>query len=59
MKARIAAWASKQSEVLQSRKRLIDSIKEYKKKYNDEKNVTKTKLLVRLEFIAQRNRILA
>ena len=37
--ARIGAWASKQSEVLQSRSELNNSINKYKKKYNDEKNV--------------------
>ena len=37
--ARIGAWASKQSKVLQNRKELINSINEYKKKYNDEKNL--------------------
>ena len=37
--ARIGAWASKQSKVLQNRKKLINSINEYKKKYNDEKNL--------------------
>ena len=37
--ARIGAWASKQSKVLQNRKELIKSINEYKKKYNDEKNL--------------------
>jgi len=37
--SRIGAWASKQSEVLNSRKELIDSIKKYKEKYNNEKNV--------------------
>ena len=37
--SRIAAWASKQSEVLQSRQELINSMNEYKKKYNDEKKI--------------------
>ena len=37
--SRIAAWASKQSEVLQSRQELINSMEEYKKKYNDEKKI--------------------
>ena len=37
--ARIGAWASKQSKVLQNRKELINSINEYEKKYNDEKNL--------------------
>ena len=37
--ARIGAWASKQSKVLQNRKELINSINKYKKKYNDEKNL--------------------
>jgi pyridoxamine 5'-phosphate oxidase len=33
--SRIGAWASKQSEKLIKRNQLINSIKEYKKKYND------------------------
>ena len=37
--ARIGAWASKQSKVLKNRSELINSIKDYKEKYNDEKNV--------------------
>ena len=37
--SRIGAWASKQSKKLTSRDQLIDSIKEYKDKYNDENNV--------------------
>ena len=37
--ARIGAWASKQSEVLQNRSELINSMKDYKEKYNDEKNL--------------------
>ena len=37
--SRIAAWASKQSEKLSSRNELIDSIKEYKKKYNNSSKV--------------------
>tara|TARA_B110000014_G_C19841277_1_gene436116 strand:- start:56 stop:682 length:627 start_codon:yes stop_codon:yes gene_type:complete len=37
--SRIAAWASKQSEVLQSREKLINLINKYKKKYNDEKKI--------------------
>ena len=37
--SRIGAWASKQSKELTSRDQLIDSIKEYKGKYNDENNV--------------------
>ena len=34
--SRIGAWASKQSEELSGRDQLINSIKEYKNKYNDE-----------------------
>ncbi len=34
--SRIGAWASKQSKKLSSRDELINSIKEFKKKYNDE-----------------------
>ena len=37
--SRIGAWASKQTKELTSRDQLIDSIKEYKDKYNDENNV--------------------
>ena len=37
--SRIGAWASKQSKELISRDQLIDSIKEYKDKYNDENNL--------------------
>ena len=37
--SRIGAWASKQSKELTSRDNLIDSIKKYKDKYNDENNV--------------------
>ena len=37
--SRIGAWASKQSKELSGRDQLINSIKEYKDKYNDENNV--------------------
>ncbi|MDC0454985.1 pyridoxamine 5'-phosphate oxidase [Candidatus Pelagibacter sp.] len=37
--SRIGAWASKQSEELTSRDLLVNSIKEYKYKYSDEKKV--------------------
>jgi pyridoxamine 5'-phosphate oxidase len=37
--SRIGAWASKQSNELVNRNELINSIKEYKQKYNDESNV--------------------
>ena len=37
--SRIGAWASRQSKELSSRDQLIDSINEYKDKYNDENNV--------------------
>jgi len=37
--SRIGAWASKQSQELINRDELINSIKEYKKKYNDQNNV--------------------
>ena len=37
--SRIGAWASKQSEELKTRDQLINSIEDYKKKFNDEKNV--------------------
>ena len=41
--SKIAAWASKQSEVLESRTELLNSIEKYKKKYNDEKKVPRPK----------------
>ena len=37
--SRIGAWASKQSEELKTRDQLIKSIEDYKKRFNDEKNV--------------------
>ena len=37
--SRIGAWASKQSSKLANRDELINSIKEYKHKYNDKNNV--------------------
>ena len=37
--SRIGAWASKQSEELKNRDDLINSIKEYKKKYNEQNKV--------------------
>ena len=37
--SRIGAWASKQSKELSSRDELMNSIKEFKKKYNDETKV--------------------
>ena len=37
--SRIGAWASKQSKKLISRDELLSSIKEYKKKYDDQNNV--------------------
>ena len=41
--SKIGAWASKQSEVLESRVELINLMEEYKKKYNDEKKVPRPK----------------
>ena len=41
--SKIGAWASNQSEVLESRSELINLIKKYKKKYNDEKKVPRPK----------------
>ena len=37
--SKISAWASKQSEVLESRAELINSVNNYKKKYDNEKKV--------------------
>ena len=37
--SRIGAWASKQSKELSTRDELMNSIKQFKKKYNDENNV--------------------
>ncbi len=37
--SRIGAWASKQSTELRNRDELMNSIKKFKQKYNDEKNV--------------------
>ena len=37
--SRIGAWASKQSTILKNRKELLNSIEEYKKKYNNESMV--------------------
>ena len=37
--SRIGAWASNQSSILNNRDELFNSIKEFKKKYNDKKNV--------------------
>ena len=37
--SRIGAWASKQSSILKNRDELYKSIKDYKKKYQDENNV--------------------
>ncbi len=41
--SKIGAWASKQSEVLESRAELINLMEEYKKKYNDEKKIPRPK----------------
>ncbi|MBD1164822.1 pyridoxamine 5'-phosphate oxidase [Pelagibacterales bacterium SAG-MED13] len=37
--SRIGAWASKQSSILKNRDQLLNSIEDYKKKYNDVNNV--------------------
>ena len=37
--SRIGAWASKQSSVLKSRNELLNSLENFKKKYNDKDNV--------------------
>ena len=37
--SRIGAWASRQSEVLNSRKELLDSIEKYNKKFNKDKKI--------------------
>ncbi len=41
--SRIGAWASNQSEKLETRDQLIKSIENFKKKFNDEKNVPRPK----------------
>ena len=41
--SRIGAWASKQSSILNSREELILSIKKFKNKYPDQKNVPRPK----------------
>ena len=38
-KSRIGAWASRQSEILNSRQELLDSIEKYNKKFNDDKKI--------------------
>ena len=37
--SRIGAWASKQSSILKSRNELLNSLEDFKKKYNDKNNV--------------------
>ena len=37
--SRIGAWASKQSNILKSRDELLNSLENFKKKYNDKENV--------------------
>jgi len=37
--SRIGAWASKQSSILKSRDELLNTLEDYKKKYNDKNNV--------------------
>ena len=37
--SRIGAWASKQSSILKNRNELLNSLNNYKKKYNDKSNV--------------------
>ena len=37
--SRIAAWASKQSSILNSREELLNNLKDFKKKYSDQQNV--------------------
>ena len=41
--SRIGAWASNQSNVLESRDELIESIEEFKKKYSNEKSIPRPK----------------
>ena len=56
--SRIGAWASKQSTILNNRDELLNSIEEYKKKYSNKNECTKTRPLVRLEFNTHKYRIL-
>ena len=37
--SRIGAWASKQSSILKSRDELLNSLEDFKKKYNDKNNI--------------------
>ena len=41
--SRIGAWASKQSTILKSRDELLNTLKDFKKKYSDEDNVPRPK----------------
>ena len=41
--SRIGAWASKQSNILKDRDELLDTLKDFKKKYSDEDNVPRPK----------------
>jgi len=41
--SRIGAWASEQSNVMEDRKELIKKIEDFKKKYKDEKNLSRPK----------------
>ena len=41
--SRIGAWASNQSSILKSRDELLNSVREFKKKYSNEKNIPRPK----------------
>ena len=41
--SRIGAWASNQSSILRSREELLDNLENFRKKYNDKKNVPRPK----------------
>ena len=41
--SKIGAWASNQSSILRSREELLDNLENFRKKYNDKKNVPRPK----------------
>jgi pyridoxamine 5'-phosphate oxidase len=51
--SRIGAWASKQSRILKKREDLFSSIEEYKKKFNENKNIPRPKYWSGLNLLPQ------